>query len=178
MDSQALPITIDDDGQVVTTEEVLARKPHGVNFTDVEREQRMALFLAAYAQSLGNVSEACERAKISRWLYRYWRLTYPQFADDLEIAKLRARDFLREEATARGTGDNPSDRVLIKLMEAHLPEHRPTRYLEVSGPGGGPVQLDVLLQQYVLVEKRFILPEELAWLTTLATRIEERKQEV
>jgi len=177
MDSQALTNTIQEDGQVFTKEEVLARKPHGVNFTDIEREERMKLFLDAYAQSLGNISVACEKVKISRWLFYYWQMHYPLFVRDLDLALLRGRDFLRDEALERGTGDNPSDRVLIKLMEAHLPEHKPTRYLEVSGPDGGPIQLQVLLAQYYLIEKRFLLPEDEALLDQLAERIEERKRD-
>lgn len=137
----------------------------------------MKLFLDEYAKSLGNISIACEGAKISRWLFYYWQLHYPLFVRDLDIAKLRAKDFLRDEAVARGTGEMPSDRVLIKLMEAHLPEHKPTRYLEVSGPDGGPIQLQVLLAQYYLVEKRYLSVDDEALLDSLAARIEERKRQ-
>lgn len=154
-------------------QEELHKHAHGVNFSDVEREERMRLFLDAYAMSLCNITVACEDAKISRMLVWYWSKEYPDFASEMEEAKLRARDYLREIARKRATQRrHPSARVLVKLMEAHLPEHKRQQTESVEQ---AQTQLDELLKHCFVIEKRYLSEADEAILLELEYRIEERK---
>ncbi len=160
---------------LVPYEPELEQHNNGVKFSDVEREERMRLFLETYVTSMGNVSESCEAAKIDRQSYWYWTKNYPSFVSALEEAKDKAKDHLRMIVLERGVIDrNPSDRILIKMMEAHLPEYRYPKQVEVSVEPA-QAELDTILKQYVLIEKVYLTEEDMAQLIELAWRIDERK---
>ena len=104
-------------------------------------------FLKALAETC-NVSFSAEIAGISREHAYLWRKRHADFAKDWETAKETGVDALRLHARRRAMGyykeprtvagervDVPdfSDRVLLRLLEAHDPMFRPGQQVELSG---------------------------------------------
>lgn len=92
----------------------------------------------------GNISYAARKVGIHRSTIYNWISRYAKFARQVEAAKHDAVDRLEGKAFERATDpDNPSDRILIFLLQAHRPEvyARPSQ-VELSGRDGGAIQLD------------------------------------
>ncbi len=112
-------------------------KPRKTVRTDRAREA----FLATFAATC-NVSEACRAAKISRSSAYEWRNDDPAFAQAWDDAEEEAVDAL--ELAARERAIDGSDRMMEILLKAHRPEKYVERLRsEISGPGGGPVKIDM-----------------------------------
>ena len=120
--------------------------------------ERKAAFCAALAASGGNVSRACEAVDISRMTAYEWRDEDADFEADWDRAKKLGLDALEDEATRRafegvdkpivyqgevtGTMKEYSDTLLVFLLKGGKPDkYRERTSAEISGPGGGPVQL-------------------------------------
>lgn len=120
--------------------------------------ERKAAFCAALASSGGNVARACDAVDISRMTAYTWRDDDPEFAADWDRAKEMGLDALEDEATRRafdgvdkpivyqgevtGTMKEYSDTLLVFLLKGGKPDkYRERTSAEISGPGGGPVQL-------------------------------------
>lgn len=123
------------------------------------RARKRALFLRVLGET-GNVTEACRRAKVGRTQVYAWRESDVEFrkawgdaeevAMDAVEAEIRRRGLEGfDETTIEKDGKGKtittkrvrrySDRLLEVLARAHRPAFRESR-VEVSGPGGGPVQ--------------------------------------
>lgn len=112
-------------------------------------------FLTALRETGGNVSRACELAKLARQTVYGWREASQEFAtawaqtveagmDDLEQeARRRALEGVEEpvfyKGTPCGTIRKYSDTLLIFLLKGGRPEKYRERY-EHSGPNGGPIK--------------------------------------
>lgn len=95
-------------------------------------------FLAALRGS-GNIRESCARAGIARHVAYDLRDADPVFAAEWKAALDDAVDELESAARARAL--HTSDNLLIFLLKAHRPEkYRESSRVEMSGPGGGPVE--------------------------------------
>lgn len=115
-------------------------------------------FLAAYAE-IGNVTRAAALAGISREAHYDWKAEDEDYARAFERAKLLAGDALVDEMRRRGVDgvDEPkffmgrvcghvkkySDTLLLALVKVAKPEFRDHGRLEVSGPEGKPLQVEV-----------------------------------
>lgn len=130
-------------------------------------EARKAAFLRAFALT-GNVSEAARQADIDRTTPYGWRDADQDFAAAWEVAEQESIDRLELEARRRAhdgverlkvsggkvvtytTEDGRevpivereySDTLMVLLLKAHRPEkYRERSSMEVSGPGGGPIE--------------------------------------
>ena len=125
-------------------------------------------FLAALAES-GNVRLACDAVRIERSTAYRLRDSDVVFAQAWSNAHSQAADVLEEEARRRaiegwdepvfgslgyrlgsgeiGTVRKYSDTLLIFLMKGANPErYRERQSVELSGPGGGPVVAEVVIE--------------------------------
>lgn len=135
---------------------------HGQRMTAEERKQVQRKFLDAFGRT-ANITAACMQAGISRQTVYVWQEHYTEFGLEFQEANKRANDVLFGEAWRRATqGDESyvvsagklvygpdgkplmerkrSDRLLELLLKARMPEFRDKQQVEVSGPGGGPIQ--------------------------------------
>lgn len=125
-------------------------------------------FLSALRDT-GLFRESCRQTGVDYSTYRYWALNDKDFAAELELARQEADMRLRDEledarksgllesqeeyARNENTGElvligrrvsrKQDARVLIKAAEARLPEYSPKQKVEVSGPGGAPIDITV-----------------------------------
>jgi hypothetical protein len=140
-----------------------------------QRAAAQDTFLQSFALN-GNVSAAAKRAGVHRDTIYNWRRDDAEFAARFASAEEDAIDILRAAAHQRGVSgwDVPmvsmgqvvmttdkngqlvplmerkySDTLLAKMLSARVPEYKPTTAIEVSGPGGGPIQQQVI----------FVLPQ-------------------
>jgi hypothetical protein len=171
--------------------------PQGQHFTPEERLAKQQLFCDAYAKSLGNVGRACKKAGISRSIYLYWLREDHLFMALVDDASAQARDRLRDVLRERGvdgtpeplvvngrvvrdadgtpiTVYRPDNRVLLALARAYLPEFRQ----EVARPDANGPNMESVLQDYILIEKRYLTVGDLEQLHELGRRIEERKRSI
>lgn len=137
--------------------------------TDATREERMALFLATYREK-GIVRVALEKVGITRATLKSWIAEYAEFArlyadadedaiDLLELeARRRAHDGVDKPITYKGrvtsTFKEYSDRVLVEMLSARRPDKYGKHRTEISGPGGGPLEIKKV--EWVVVQP----PEE------------------
>lgn len=128
------------------------------------REQAQELFLATFAAT-GNVSAACAKAMINRDTAYTWREKDDLFAKAWLTAEEDAADVLRMAAHRRAVfgwdvplvsmgkvvtdaRGNPlmerkySDGLLGSMLKAHAPEYRDRREVELTGAGGGPLEIN------------------------------------
>jgi len=129
-------------------------------------EQRAAaqlVFLSALRVN-GNVTAACDRARISRETAYTWREKYKAFGAEWDEAQKRFDDRIRTAFVERGIEgfEEPmvsagkvvygpdgrplmvrkySDTLLLALARSRMPEFRDKQQLEHSGPGGSPIQV-------------------------------------
>lgn len=130
-----------------------------------QRRAGQKAFLAAYAE-LGNITQAAKAAKMARALHYEW-MGDPEYVAAFERAEQEATDALEAAARQRaidgvlepvvsggklvyGEDGKPlmvrkfSDRLTEVLLRAHRPEKfREQRNVTVTGPDGGPVELEV-----------------------------------
>lgn len=117
-----------------------------------------AAFLAGLEET-GNVTLACQAAKVGRTTVYRHREEVPDFASAWESSMQIAADLLEAEARRRaaegvtepvyqggklvGTIRKYSDTLLIFLLKGARPEVYRERYnVEHSGPGGGPIEVE------------------------------------
>lgn len=115
-------------------------------------------FLEVYA-SIGNVRETAAQTGIHRSTHYDWLKHDPDYAERFGEAESQYCDLVRETVRQRailgvshdvfnGKGDYVgtrtvySDRLLERLAEAKCPEFK--RKTELTGPGGGAVQISVI----------------------------------
>ncbi len=96
------------------------------------------MFLITMAQT-GNVRLSCRKAGIVRKTAYDWRDKDPEFAAKWDIAMDDACDTLEEVAWKRAK--KTSDTLLIFLLKVHK-GYQSTDNLQVSGPGGGPIEIE------------------------------------
>lgn len=125
------------------------------------QQQKKAVFLAAYAE-IGTITHAAMRAQVDRTTIYRWRDSDPVFAAALDEADLMAAERLEQEARRRavdgvekpvwhkgqmvGSVREYSDTLLIFLLKGALPDkYRERVSSEISGQGGGPLQVTVQL---------------------------------
>lgn len=122
---------------------------------DGNRHPKKAAFLAAFAET-GNVTAAAKAADINRTLHYQWLETDTDYAKRFEEAREQAVERMEREALRRaiegweepvfhkgevcGTVRKFSDTLLIFLLKGNAPQKYRERH-EVSGPGGGAVQV-------------------------------------
>jgi hypothetical protein len=120
------------------------REPEEIRFFEVLR-------------STGSIVRASEAAGISPQVARYRRQTDESWALAWHHSLADARDLLRAEARHRamvgheepvfyqgevcGHVRKPSDSLMREFLRAEFPEQFRDRH-EVSGPGGGPIEVD------------------------------------
>lgn len=112
--------------------------------------------MAAYRLT-GVIVSGCEAASVNRRVVYDWRERDPQFAADMDLAGKEALDLMEQEAhrrAARGfekgvyhkgikvdTEMQYSDNLMMFLMKSRDPQRfRDNQSIELSGPGGGPIQ--------------------------------------
>ena len=97
----------------------------------------------------GNIRYACEKVGVLRRQVYRWIDKYKEFAERFELAKKDACDVLAIEARRRALNrDNPSDRLLMFLLQAHEPEtYVPKQRQEITGKDGGPMQAEVIVKK-------------------------------
>ena len=122
--------------------------------------KKRALF-CKYLADTGNVTKAAQAINVSRTCCYEHKDEDPLFAEAWQNAVDQAVDELEEEGRRRafeGTLEpvfykgkecgyirKYSDTLLIFLMKGHRPEkYRERSHLEVTGEGGGPVQMILL----------------------------------
>src|SRR5207237_5176135 len=128
------------------------------NLTPAQRKAAQGIFLATLATGL-SVSAAAERAGVSRTIIYAWKHKFPGFSRDWEEAWETGKDSLIAEAHRRGVEgvEKPifhqgieiarireySDTLLLALLKARVKEFREASRIEVSGPQGGPVPIQM-----------------------------------
>ncbi len=125
------------------------------------QQKKKAVFLEAYAE-IGTITHAAMRAQVDRTTIYRWRDSDPVFAAALDEADLMAAERLEQEARRRavdgvekpvwhkgqmvGSVREYSDTLLIFLLKGALPDkYRERVSSEISGQGGGPLQVTVQL---------------------------------
>ena len=120
--------------------------------------EKIGLFCDALAQG-SSVSAACSAARIGRRTAYDWRHEDGAFAAAWDEAVEAGTDYLEDEAKRRAAQgvDEPvfyqgeqcgavrkySDTLLIFMLKARRPEkYRERANVELTGQGGGPVELD------------------------------------
>jgi hypothetical protein len=89
---------------------------------------------------IGVVAYAVQGLNVRRRTAYEHREKFPEFAKRWDEALDAATEKLEIECTHRAR--DYSDLLMIFLLKAHKPEkYRETRRYEVTGPGGGPVEL-------------------------------------
>jgi hypothetical protein len=100
-------------------------------------------FLVAFGKS-GIIGEAARKAKIGRQSHYDW-LSDPVYANAFEQAREESIELLEKSVRQRAMrARKPSDLLSIFLLKAARPEkYRDNAKVEMSGPGGGPVVVEV-----------------------------------
>lgn len=145
------------------------RVPFAVDWVRLPLKKRK--FLMTYTETGGSVARACESVGIRRRdIIKVWTESDPSFAAAFETCSEMAKQALKDEAIRRAVEgvDEPvffkgvpcgvirrySDSLLIKLLQANIPEFR--EHVEVSGSNGGPITVAML--DMVVVEGNGQLP--------------------
>ena len=131
--------------------------PPGQLLTDEVREGVLAYIREHPAAT---IAEAAEANGAKRWMVKRLIATEPDFAESYREARGYGRDHIRaelkrrafdgvEEVTEKRDGEGAlverttvlkrSDRLLLAMAGAYLPEF--SERLEVTGAGGGPIEL-------------------------------------
>jgi len=125
---------------------------------DKSVQAKREAFLAAYAE-VGTVTHAAELAGISRTSHYQW-MENQEYVEKFREAEKQACDRLEQEVRRRavtgvlepvfyqgeqcGTVRKYSDTLLIFATKGALPQkYRENVSMEVSGPGGGPIDMRI-----------------------------------
>jgi hypothetical protein len=92
-------------------------------------------FLDAFSE-LGTVKEAARAAGIGRRTHYFWLETDPDYRQRFKDAEQEAADTLLAEARRRAL--DRSDKLLLEMLRAHMPETF-ARRLEHTGKNGAPI---------------------------------------
>lgn len=100
-------------------------------------------FLAAYGKT-GIIGDSARKAKIARQDHYNW-LPNSEYAAAFEAAREESIELLEKSVRQRAMrARKPSDLLSIFLLKAARPEkYRDNAKVEMSGPGGGPVVVEV-----------------------------------
>lgn len=117
-----------------------------------DKRARQGAFLAAY-ETLGRVMPSAEAAGVDRRQHYRW-LKEPWYAEAFKESDEIATQMLEDEAVRRARGIDgaqPSDRLLIKLLESKRPEvyNHPSKH-EHSGTGNRPIEMNVSASELLL----------------------------
>lgn len=122
------------------------------------RHPKKRAFLAAYSECC-RVGEAAKLAGIDRDRHYEWLRDDSDYRDTFEATKELVCQQLEDEAVRRaregvdepvfyqgeecGTIRRYSDTLLIFIMKGAMPaKYRENRSIELSGPGGAPIEID------------------------------------
>lgn len=98
-------------------------------------------FLRAY-RKLGGKALACEATGISRSTQWRWEKDDERFRNDvLDVEELDTEEL---EAVARQRAVEKSDLLTMFILKKRKPEYRDNSSLEISGKGGGPIEVSVI----------------------------------
>lgn len=131
----------------------------GQRYSAAERDALMPEVLRILSIA-GTVSEASRQTGVSRSTIWLWRERWPAFDEAYREAELEADDVIRGAMIQRGVvgvdrvrpiyhqgievgterWKEYSDRCLLAIAAARMPEYRPKH--ELSGPSGGPIQTE------------------------------------
>lgn len=112
----------------------LAKDDPEVTYKPWQKPSWQFRFLAVLAQT-GLARYSCDRADISMRVALKWREKDRAFAEAWDEAITRAHEFLELVAYERATSGK-SDRILIKLLEANMPEKYRNPVPGALGPDG------------------------------------------
>ena len=134
------------------------------NARDIATQTKKRAFLAAYAE-VGTITRAAEIAGVERKSHYLWMAKDPAYVEAFAAAGEQAGDRLEQEARRRaiegvtepvwyrgqkvGEVQKYSDTLLIFLLKGAKPEKYAEKrfYVEQTGPGGGPIQVDASLSR-------------------------------
>lgn len=103
--------------------------------------KKVSAFLGALRDGL-SINAACKASGVARRTAYDWREADPEFRKAWDDAVETGTDELEDVAIARAK--DSSDTLLIFLLKARRPDKYKDRVAkELSGPGGGPVQVDL-----------------------------------
>lgn len=115
------------------------------------------------------VALACDQSGISRATFYAAMHADSGWRKRVAEAKAEAIERLEYQAWKRATAlENPSERLLIFLLQSHAPQTYGKKLVEVSGPGGGPVQVTERREWMVKVASD---PEGARLLTELSVKV-------
>lgn len=123
-------------------------------------------FLEVYRR-FPQVGLACKKAGVPR------STAYRAMEEDkvfkrlVAEAKAEAIEYLEFRVWQRAIAEEPSERLMVFLLQAHAPELYSKRRLEVSGPGGSPIE--IATQREVMVRLSSD-PESAAMLQELSVK--------
>jgi hypothetical protein len=100
-------------------------------------------FLDAFAE-LGTVKEAARAAGIGRRTHYFWLETDESYRQRFKDAEQEAADTLLAEARRRAL--DRSDKLLLEMLRAHMPETF-ARRLEHTGKNGAPIAHSVAVRR-------------------------------
>jgi hypothetical protein len=142
----------------------------GQRLTPEQKEIAQNVFLTSFAQN-ANVTAACRTAGIDRSSFYRWQEKDETFGFCYKQAEAEANDVIRAAIFKRAilgideplhylgklvtdeqkkpvTVKKYSDTLLIFLAKARMPEFRERQQVEMSGPGGGPIQTTQTVEIY------------------------------
>jgi hypothetical protein len=99
--------------------------------------EQLVLRRLAEGKSIG---AACKAAKIARRTYYYWRDDHPEFARLADDAIEDGTDAIEDNALNQAK--HGAQTIMVLILKARRPEKYRDRFeAQVSGPGGGPIQI-------------------------------------
>lgn len=153
--------------------EMLQKRFGNHSYTPAERIKKMAQFIAAYQQT-GIINRGLRASGLSRTTVKNWEIKYPVFGRLVKEAHEYAVDEWEEEARRRAVDgvDHPviykgeitttykdySDRLMEVMLAGHRPQfRRGGGQLELTGPGGGPIQVQAVDRR--IIDARLVSAE-------------------
>jgi hypothetical protein len=162
------------------------RKAEEIQFSDLQHTPRKKRFLMAFVLAAGNVTRAAKAAGIARATHYAWVKDDPEYAASYRECQLNAADVLEDEARRRAVEGTLkgvyykgvlvdmeveySDRLLIQLLKAHHPAHRPTLTIDGRGKNGATAVEQTAaedlakLPEEILLEQIKVARETIEWL--------------
>ena len=107
------------------------------------KEIRQQAFLRAF-RNCANITRAAMAANVCRDTHYAWLAEDPEYNNAFQQAKKAAAEVLEETLYNRAV-EGQSDTCLIFALKGAMPDkYRERISNEVSGPGGGPLTVDVV----------------------------------